>query len=273
MSWPTDVSTPFGEPIEEIHLPFAPLIAVVAQVRFPPIVSISREDFIGTFQERIRTDYPVLRTDQEVNIVVTPEGITSGGEPTTVWRFLDHPTEPKWKVSLAPSFLALDTSQYGTRSDFINRFRTVLVAMLETLNPASSDRIGVRYINRIPLNHLDETLTELVRPEVLGVINAEFGEGADLLYSISDTQYQIGNAILRGRWGHVPPGAQMDPFHGQAIDHPAWLLDLDMYDATANPFDTSNLVSIVEEFSEHIYRFFRWTVSPALLRHYGGKVD
>ena len=42
-----DVPTPFGDPVAEIPLPEAPLIAVVAQIRFPPIVSITREEFIG----------------------------------------------------------------------------------------------------------------------------------------------------------------------------------------------------------------------------------
>lgn len=273
--WTVDrsvVPTPFGEPVEEIHLPSAPLVAVVAQVRFPPIMSIAREDFIGPFQERIRTLYPVLRRDQEVNIVLAPDGITSGGEPTTVWRFLDHPSAPVWKVSLASSFVALDTSLYKTREGFLDRLSTVLTAVADTVQPSSCDRVGVRYINRLPLNSLGCNLSALVRPEVLGVTTADAGDGAALLHSVSDTQFQVGNATLRGRWGQIPPGVQFDPLHGQPIDSPSWILDLDMYDTKVGTFSRDHLISITKNLTERIYRFFRWAVQPALLSHYGGDV-
>ena len=258
--------------MEEIPLPSAPLVAVVAQVRFPPIASIAREEFIGAFQERIRKTFPVLRKEQELSVVLTPDGVSSGGDPTTVWRFLDHPDEPEWKVSLAPSFVALDTSMYESRTDFLERLRALLDALVDTIGPSTYDRIGVRYVDRVRLDDADVDLADLVRPEVLGVATVAPGGGADLLHSISDTEFRLGDARLHGRWGRVPPGVQFDPLHGNPTDSPSWILDLDMYDNCAGEFDVDRLTSAAERFAECIYRFFRWAVRPELIRRYGGEV-
>ncbi|MCY4555696.1 MAG: TIGR04255 family protein, partial [Chloroflexi bacterium] len=63
-----------------------------------------------------------------------------------------------------------------------------------------------------------------------------------------------------------------DPLHGDAIDVPSWILDLDMYTSKMGEFNVAQLMSATEEFAARIYRFFRWAVRPGLLRRYGGSV-
>ena len=265
-----DVITPFGDPVKEIPLSSAPLIAVVAQIRFPQIVSIVREEFISDFQEGIRKEYPVLRKESGVNFVLTPDGVSTAGDPTTVWRFYDRPQEPAWKVSLAPSFIALDTSNYMSRTDFLKRLSFVLDVLNVTIAPSTYDRIGIRYVDRILLNEPNIDLAELVHPEVLGIATINPGENADLVHSISDTEFRIGDATLHGRWGQVPPGVLLDQLYGSAVDAPSWILDLDMYQNIVGDFDISQLISTAESFAERIYRFFRWTVQPELIQRFGG---
>ena len=265
-----DVTTPFGDQVEEIPLSSAPLIAVVSQIRFPPIASITHEEFIGSFQEQIRRDFPVLRKEREVSVVLSPDGVGPAGEPTTVWRFSDRPHEPEWTVSLAPSFIALDTSKYESRANFLKRLRSLLVALGNTIAPSTCDRIGVRYVDRVLLDESNNNLADLVRPEVLGVTTVDPGGEANLSYSVSDTEFRVGEATLHGRWGMVPPGVQMDPLHGMATDSPSWILDLDMYSSDYMEFDVDLLISASEHFAECIYRFFRWATRPDLLHRYGG---
>lgn len=267
-----DVPTPFGEAVDEIPLSAAPLIAVIAQVRFPPVASIAREDFIGPFQERIRETYPVLRPEREVSLLLTPQGVHTGGDASPVWRFLDRSEDPEWKVSLAPSFLALDTSHYSSRADFVGRLRAVLDALVGTIGPSVCDRLGVRYVDRVVLDDEDTDLASLVRPEVLGVARVEPGPETALVHSISDTEFRLGDATLHGRWGRLPASAQLDPFHGDVVDSPSWILDLDMYETGLGSLDVDELTSRTATFAERIYRFFRWAVRPDLLRRYGGEV-
>lgn len=46
-------------PPPEVPLKSAPLIRVIAQVRFPPILSIEKQEFVASFQEAIRDKYPI----------------------------------------------------------------------------------------------------------------------------------------------------------------------------------------------------------------------
>ena len=257
--------------MREIPLPEAPLIAVLAQIRFPPVASIAKEQFIGPFQEQIRQSYPVLRQEQEVNIVVTPDGVNSSGDSTPIWRFLDRSDDPAWKVSLASSFVALDTPRYASRADFLERLRRILEALDHTIAPSTFDRLGVRYVNRVRLEPTDD-LTTLVRSEVLGMTTVTPGADANLVHSLADVGFRVRNATLRGRWGRLPAGARLEPLHGAPLDSPSWILDLDMYTDVAGDFDVEGLALTAEQYAEHIHRFFRWAVRPELLRRHGGNV-
>ena len=261
---------PFGLPVDEVPLAHSPLITVLAQIRFPPVASIAREDFIGPFQERIRARYPVLRQEREVSVVVTAQGAHAGTDTAPLWHFLDGET-PEWTVSLASSFVALGVSRYTSRSDFLSRLRDVLVALAETVRPSMCDRIGVRYVDRVPLDPAFD-LDAFVRPEVVGVTTLDPEPEATLVHSISDTEFHLADSVLHGRWGRVPANALLDPVHGPSIDAPSWIFDLDMYAVKVGAFEVDALTSYAELFAERIYRFFRWAVRPAFLQHFGGAV-
>src|SRR5262249_5715400 len=92
---------PFTTHFPEVPLSRSPLIRVIAQLRFPPIVSIDKRDFIGPFQEAIRGQYPILRTEQVNNneVTVNPEGAVSvRREEGTLWRF--HDKADNWRIGL-----------------------------------------------------------------------------------------------------------------------------------------------------------------------------
>lgn len=263
------VATPFGEPVEEVPLTDPPLIAAIAQVQFPPVASLAREDFIGPFQERIRSQYPFLeREEQTVGIELTPEGIRAQTGSTPVWRFRDRQHEPVWTISLASSFIALDTVFYPSHAEFLHRLRDVLEALQDTVEPSACTRIGLRYVDRLAMG---PDLGELVRPEMLGVVGIDYGADVGFIHALSDTLFRHGDAVLHGRWGMIPPNAVLDALYGPGIEGPSWVLDLDMYaEDVEGVFDVDGLVNLAEDFAQSIYRFFLWAVRPELLRRCGG---
>jgi len=262
-----DVPFPADE-VDEVFLPDAPLLSVVAQVRFPVIASISRQDFIGEFQERIRSEYPTLHQMKESAFVVGPKGLSTGGEAGWIWRFRDK--TDRWGVTLAPSFVALETSSYVDRPDFARRIHLVLRSLAETIAPAAIERVGLRFADRVELESSVGVvdLERLVRPEMRGPATVELG-GATLTHSLNDAEFQVGEAELHARWGVLPPNAQMDPFHGEPSKHLSWLLDLDMYENVVADFDVDRIVSRTNDFARRIYAFFRWAVEDELLRRCG----
>ena len=257
------------EPVAEVFLPDAPLVAVVAQVRFPAIASIARQDFVGPFQEEIRADYPLSQQIKEIAVIVGPQGVNAGTDGGAVWRFKDK--ADVWGVSLAPSFVALETSAYVDRPDFVRRFHAVLRALAKTIAPATVERFGLRYADQIVLDRGEGVadIANLVRAEVRGIANVELGTGVHLVHSFNDTLYELEAAAFHARWGVVPPNAQLDPFHGDAVPQPSWLLDLDMYATGSEDFDVDALVLRANEFATRIYSFFRWVIEDELLKRCG----
>lgn len=261
---------PFGdEPLAEVPLENPPLVAVIAQVRFPPIASIAEQSFIGPFQEELRPTYPVLRPEREVRLAFTPDGPVPTPESNVVWRLTD--IEQNWRVSLAPSFLSIDVDTYTSRKEFVARFRAALQALHNHIKPQLLDRLGVRYVDRIELSDDVARLHRLIRPEVLGAVGHDFGD-ATLSRSIADSEIRSTEGIMRARWGVLPAHTALDSFHGEPPATPSWLLDLDMFTSKGSrSFEVAEAAQLAELFAERIYRVFRWAVSDELLELFGAK--
>lgn len=265
------METPFGaEPAPEVPLTHAPLVRVIAQLRFPLIASIEREEFIGPFQEAIRETYPILRAVQEAGITVTTQGDVSRQVSGKLWRF--HDKGEAWSVTLAPSFVALQTTAYTSREEFLRRFLDVVRALEDLAAPVVFDRLGIRYVDRIqePQNLKPDRLSELVRRDVLGIVAADLGEGA-LAQSLCITRFELEGAALQARWGYLPSQATIDAAV-EPLDKPSWVLDLDMFSEGPRDFAVDAIAESSERFASTIYRFFRWAVTEEFLREYGGTV-
>lgn len=252
----------------EIPLPNAPLVRVIAQVRFPPVLSIEKRDFVASFQEAIRARYPILRAEQTQGLVVGPQG-AAPLSPQIIWRFSD--VEERWRVSLAPDFAAIETTAYRSRKDFFARFTSLVQALAEQVSPKIVDRIGIRYIDRVTGEAVRD-LGQLVRPEVLGVAATAAAEYAR--YTLSESVFAVPelSAQLLARWGLLPKGGTVDPAAIEPSTEPSWILDLDLFRTESRAFDPGEIVETAQSYAERIYAFFRWVVTDDFLRRYGGHV-
>jgi len=248
----------------EVPLKDAPLVRVIAQLRFPEILSVEQRDFVAPFQEAIRSVYPVLRQEQTQGIMFGPAGLAPA-KPQIAWRFGD--TDGHWRVSLAPDFLALETTKYVSRADFFGRLTAVAQALDEHIGPAQVDRLGVRYIDRITGAAVDE-IAKLVRPEVRGITGTIAAAHAS--HALSESMFEVEGARVLARWGFLPRGATVDPAAIEPANEKSWLLDLDMFSATPMPFVVNRVVEQAQRYAERIYTIFRWAVTDDFLARYGG---
>ena len=256
-----------GPPPSEVPLTRAPLVLVIAQVRFPEVLSVTRDDFVAPFQEAVRDTYPLLTKSQTQRTIFDPFGSVST-RTEDVWRFSDF--EGKWTASLAPTFLAIETGSYTSRSDFLSRLRAAMTALLEHVRPARIDRLGMRYIDRIDGSGVKQ-IRSFVRPEVCGI--SGLPELSHPQFSITENKFDLPEATLIARWGYLAENVSLDPTTIQAVDTPSWILDLDMASSSSGPGgpDLNRVMGMAEEFSERIYTFFRWAVTDEFMTHYGGK--
>lgn len=252
-------------PPAEVPLKNAPLVRVIAQLRFPEILSVEQRDFVAPFQEAIRALYPVLRQEQAQGILLGPGGVASAN-PHIAWRFGD--TDSHWRVSLTPDFLALETTRYVSRSDFLGRLAAVATALIEHIEPAQVDRLGVRYIDRITGTDVDD-IAKLVRPEVRGITGTV--AAAHAMHALSESLFEVEDARVLARWGFLPPDATVDPSAMEPAKEKSWLLDLDMFSAGPMPFVVDRVVDQARRYAERIYTVFRWAVTDEFLVRYGGK--
>jgi len=264
------MTTPFGPPVQEVPLSRTPLVNVIAQVRFPAVMRIEADSgFMATFQEAIRSDYPILRPERQLGVMIGPGGVQPQ-DAGTVWRFETRDPDA-WQVTLAPSFVSLSAKRYTRRSDLLARLTVVLHALEGWLHPNVCDRIGVRYVDRVTGDQLAR-LGKLVRPEVLGVA----GDGTllgnvEVVHALSDTVFRLDDASqLRGRWGRLPAGATYDPGVEPAREA-SWVLDLDHYTSEPVDFDLAAIGGRVAEFCDRIYTFFRWAVTDVFLDEFGAE--
>ncbi|WP_258040815.1 TIGR04255 family protein [Pseudanabaena sp. BC1403] len=262
---------PFTSPLpQEVPLKDAPLIRVIAQLRFPPILSIGKSDFVGSFQEAICESYPILQPEQTQGFTFSHQGVVPMA-PQVTWRFVDKADNWNWRVSLAPNFLALETTTYLSRRDFLKRLENILIALNDSFKPASIERFGLRYIDRIVGQNLQE-ISSLVKPEIAGMMAVNFRE--HIHQTISESLFTIpdGDEQIVARWGAMPAGATFDPEAIEAVADPSWILDLDMSVSKNRDFRVEELISEAQHFAERIYTFFRWAVEDDFLKRYGGQL-
>jgi uncharacterized protein (TIGR04255 family) len=258
-------SDPFlGPPPDEVPLRDAPLVRVIAQLRFPPVLAVEQREFVAPFQEALRQSYPVLRQEQTQGLSVGPAGVTLA-RAQAAWRF--HDLGGQWRVSLTPEFVALECTKYTSRSDFFARLRAVLAALDAHVQPKLVDRLGVRYIDRITGPAVEE-IASLVRPEVRGVVGT--AAAAHVLHAVAETMFDLPGARVLARWGQLPAGATVDPAAIEPAAEKSWILDLDMYGTASRQFDIEQLLGDARNYSERIYAIFRWAVTSAFLERFGG---
>jgi uncharacterized protein (TIGR04255 family) len=254
-----------GPPPIEISLPQAPLVRVIAQVRFPLLLTILNPATVAAFQETIRSTYPILEEEQVRHLILQPAS-TPELKDDRVWRFKDR--SRSWRVSLATGFVALETTAYHSRQDFLGRLRAVVGAVETTLNPQEAQRIGLRYIDRLTGPTVDR-FADLIKPEVLGVARTEIGAMAQHL--LTEALFPAEEGQIRARWGHLPANATIDPEALEPVEQPSWLLDLDMFRAESQPFATNDLLATATSFAQRVYSVFRWMVTDEFLRFHGGQ--
>lgn len=258
----TVILNPFtDEQLDEVRLEPAPLVKVVAQLRFPAVASIAHQAFISPFQEQLRGRYPVLRQEQEMQAVIAPQGIMA--ESSTVWRL--HDVSGEWSVGLAPSSVSLETTSYSNRDDFIERLGEIfgaLQALGEPPHVIVFDRLGVRYINRLTGDDATtDSLRRFVRDEVYGPLTIEMPDGMNFLASIAQAHFALDGPQMQARWGRLPPGGAFLP-GVEPVNEASWMLDVDVFIEGPPPreFNAAEATEMARHASAHAYRFFMWAM-------------
>jgi uncharacterized protein (TIGR04255 family) len=259
-----------GAPPKEIALRAAPLVSVIAQVRFPALLAVRSTDRMIGLQDLVRKTYPHLeRQDIPTTFIIGPAPHSgSMGEPVVHWRFADGiGSDWKWRISLTQDFISLESRAYDSRQNFLERLETILCALESTLAPTHVTRLGIRYIDQIKGEAVSR-IGSLLRSEVMGVASL-LGENAKQFFTELHVAADPGD--LQARWGKLPAGMTIDPNLVPPLTEDSWLIDLDVSKSQMSEFQTAAVIETAKLAAERVYAVFRWMVTPEFLKTYDGE--
>jgi uncharacterized protein (TIGR04255 family) len=254
---------PVAPPRKHPKLARSPLVNVVCQVRFPPLLDLGAEDrrneLLATLQ-RALADYPLFARVLGQEILLGPEGVQAQESQPTQFRFTSD--DGRWNVGLAPDSLSLQTTHYNHFNDFVGRWQTIATAVQEVLAPSRQLRIGLRYVDELRADGADRPAawTDFLVPEVLGLAGSEKW-GASTTQSFQEWVLQVESIRCTLRHGFLPTEV-----HGR---EPFYLLDTDCYVEEVSAFDPLAQLDDLSRFNDIAYELFRDALSEPLYEMFG----
>jgi uncharacterized protein (TIGR04255 family) len=247
-------------PHEDVVFDNPPLMAVVCQVKFSPILSLMSEAGVAGFHEAVRRTYPAMNRHDSASIAVQGQSMGVTKQPP-VWQFREEPNDKRWVVGLAVDSVSIETDSYTDFDEFVGRFAVVLAALQQTLRPSATTRVGLRKINELshPAVERPSDWARFVRPEVLGILT-ERNLPAPIAGAFAEVRFDdAGENVLAVRHG-------LDPDPDKRLQY---FLDLDYF--TERPFDVdpeNGICDLLRHFSNGITNLFHWVVGEDLKLSY-----
>jgi uncharacterized protein (TIGR04255 family) len=270
------------EPATRYRLARSPLAQAIAQVKFPMRAKLQSIEGIAPVQEALESLFPDMEPAQvqQMAIVVGPAGpAAQKGESTRTWNFT---TDDGWRLEVSPDTATLVVgSEYQGVEEFSRRFEAVLEVLAETAHVRRCTRLGLRYLNLAQAPTDDSRAwRQWFQPELIGWVGGGIlGRDTTLIASITQAQLAarpIGElsgppvdvqAIVRH--GYVPSGTMVPGLPPPPLEHPAYLLDLDLYVEAPQILDPAELTAQFRILHGQIDRFFRWSLTSDGAKYFG----
>lgn len=129
---------------QALKLQRSPLILVLAQVRFAPVLLL--KDFIPVIQEELRRQkFSDYRAEQIQQVMLAGAEVKT--EQVNRWVFASR--DRREAVIIAPDFLVYETSNYDVFETFLARLEPVLALLREKISPDFASQVGLRYVDLI----------------------------------------------------------------------------------------------------------------------------
>ena len=237
-----------------------PLVAVVCQLRFPPILKISHQKPVE-FQDNIRDRYPLFTTrapqiPSEILKLVQQSDVSLPFD--NIHSFLSE--DQSWELSITQNFISLKTSSYERYEEFKQRFEEVLDIFEMIYKPSSYIRAGIQYqdiIIRSRLDLEDTDWSELIAQHIASELHSsEFS---------ADIQGINKRLLLKMEHGHINLNhgivtvQEPEEIHGEE----AYLFDADFYSEKKIEGKRDAWI-LLDQFNKIAGRLFRSSISRVL---------
>lgn len=229
-----------------------PLVAVVVELRFHPILQVPNR--VADFQDRVRTRFPGY---QELARQVVTMGPLVPVELRPEKLFNFHKADESATLTLSTGSLVLESRRHEHREAFISEARIGIEALEGVYGPIAPVRLGLRYVDAIDKRKIEQDLgrptswTELIAEPFLRVPTGLADLNGTLFAS------EVGSTM--------PTGGGMTVRHGlvQDVDGATkFRLDVDRYIDGA--VDLTGAVDLLRRFAQEIFSVFSLSMGPDL---------
>lgn len=251
------------EPKPEIKLDKAPLDEVICQVKFSPILSISK-NIPSEFQEIVRARFPNYEAVQNFVFQVPGVGSTEGVSveaPPKSHNFITK--DGKSKVTITSDYFAFSTKNYTHWAAFLENLKIIEKGVAKVYQISTASRVGLRFINRFtPKNsgfHSTNELLGLFRDELTCIIKADpWKEPNESLVQLVAPD---GKAKLAIRIGF-----------GKQNREPFFVLDFDYFE-DGKVISLNKFADKISYYHSRIYDAFRWCIRDESLDRFSPVLD
>jgi len=186
----------------------APLVLVLAQIRFSPLMAMG--DYISKIQDALRrSGYPINNTAQVQEISF---GAQSAPKSSVMWRWEFLSKERTYGVVVNEGFVVVQTSAYTDFDEFHERIVQAAEIISNVVGGLLVTRIGLRYVDLIRPQESD-SWDQYVQPGLHGFIGQHYVEPPLQLHQASGatTVGQMHVRLIQNRDGiFLPPDLATD---------------------------------------------------------------
>jgi uncharacterized protein (TIGR04255 family) len=237
-----------------LELARSPLVLVAAQINFEEVGKDITHNQARNVQRALDNSWTRLQAAPQVRTTLTPSGAVN--EPQRgAYRISSQ--DESWSLVINPDSVILETRAYSGWGDMSGRLYAIATAVAEVLDPAQRLRIGLRYVDQVPLPDGKDDWAGLIPDELLGI-----GAHPVLGALVTATEHRC---LLQ-----LAPDARCLFRHGlmQEADlekgAAPYLLDYDVFNDSPAPFSVEDLRDAAEALHKYVGSLFRASVTEDL---------
>ncbi len=219
------------------------IATAVCELRFPALLEFETKS-PSQLQKELRKEFPNYERRQSVSL--------GAGDPVKEIKHLFKSRKSEWTVSFRTWAIAIETNRYTSFEEFGSRLKNLLDISKPLLDTDFFTRVGLRYINEIPIT--DGNPSGLIREDLVApLVQGIYGDVTHFSQEIRGF-LKTGGYTLRHGLSDVEKGPRN------------YTLDFDFYDENVQYEPVLDLVS---EFNRQSFSFFSWAIGPKTRENLG----
>lgn len=244
--------SPFhSTPPAEVPLSRSPLTLVAVQVDFSAAPSLNEASVIQSLK---REPFEKITRVPSTDNAGHRQDITN-----SYWYF--HSGDHQTHLSISLTSIQLSTTSYTSRNETLQLLRGILTEASASKAITDTTRVGIRYINQLPIQDDFKSLRTSIKSPFLGPLAMNPSNEVGLAQLQTSAVMKVDERLITARWGLKPRGAAWVPglSHQKTV---TWVLDTEVArDEELDGFDPSLILVEVEKDAKIAYDFFRFVVT------------